>query len=138
MQTILLVLHVAMGLALIAVILLQQGTGATAGAAFGSGASSTVFGARGSASFLTRVTGILALVFFANSFLLAYLAKGQLVPKSIVEQSLGDIPVMMDDALPENLTMPADVTTIIPDADAPPVPNGNATKVDDLPAIPTQ
>jgi len=46
MQTILLVLHVAMGLALIAVILLQQGTGATAGAAFGSGASSTVFGAR--------------------------------------------------------------------------------------------
>ena len=90
MQTILLVLHVMLGLALIAVILLQQGTGATAGAAFGSGASSTVFGARGSASFLTRMTAVLALVFFANSFLLAYLAKDNQGPQSIVEQSLGE------------------------------------------------
>ena len=143
MQTILLVVHVAMGLGLIAVILLQQGTGATAGAAFGSGASSTVFGARGSASFLTRVTGILALVFFANSFFLAYLAKGQLVPKSIVEQSLGDIPVMMDDTMPaidgatnESAALGEDAL-IVPDADLPPVPlNGGQQGVDDLPDIP--
>lgn len=86
MQTILLVLHIALGLALIAIILLQQGAGATAGAAFGSGASSTVFGARGSASFLTRATGVLALVFFANSFLLAYLSGQMVAPPSILEQ----------------------------------------------------
>ena len=135
MQTILLVLHVAMGLALIAVILLQQGSGATAGAAFGSGASSTVFGARGSASFLTRVTGILALVFFANSFLLAYLSKSRLVPKSIVEQSLGDIPVMMEDVMPEDLSMPSDDTLVVPDAD---MPASGGTNVDDLPQIPNE
>ena len=86
MQTILLVLHIALGLALIAIILLQQGAGATAGAAFGSGASSTVFGARGSASFLTRATGVLAFIFFANSFLLAYLSGQTITPKSILER----------------------------------------------------
>jgi preprotein translocase subunit SecG len=86
MQTILLVLHIAMGLSLIGIILLQQGAGATAGAAFGSGASSTVFGARGSASFLTRATGVLALVFFANSFFLAYLSGQAIAPQSILDQ----------------------------------------------------
>ena len=86
MQPILLVFHIALGLALIGIILLQQGAGATAGAAFGSGASSTVFGARGSASFLTRATAVLALVFFANSFLLAYLSGQRIAPQSILDQ----------------------------------------------------
>ena len=58
--TVLLAVHILLALLLISVILLQQGKGATAGAAFGSGASSTVFGPRGSASFLTRLTSILA------------------------------------------------------------------------------
>ena len=134
MQTILLVLHVTLGLALIAVILLQQGTGATAGAAFGSGASSTVFGARGSASFLTRVTGILALVFFANSFLLAYMAKGVQGPQSIVEQSLGDVPTVIQEE-----TVATDELPNIPGLDdslpdAPPVPGTS----DDLPDIPRE
>lgn len=139
MQTILLVVHVMLGLGLIAVILLQQGTGATAGAAFGSGASSTVFGARGSASFLTRATGIMALVFFANSFLLAFLAKDQLVPKSIVEQSLGEIPVMMDDTMPtaDDPAQLSEETITIPEADLPPVPTDGAMQSsDDLPDIP--
>jgi preprotein translocase subunit SecG len=86
MQTILLVLHIALGLGLIVIILLQQGAGATAGAAFGSGASSTVFGSRGSASFLTRATGTLAFIFFANSFLLAYLSGQEITPKSVLER----------------------------------------------------
>jgi preprotein translocase subunit SecG len=72
LQTILLVVHVLLALMLIGLILLQRGPGATAGAAFGSGASSTVFGARGSASFLTRTTAILAVLFFANCMFLAY------------------------------------------------------------------
>ncbi|MEM7466490.1 MAG: preprotein translocase subunit SecG [Pseudomonadota bacterium] len=139
MQTILLVLHVMLGLALIAVILLQQGTGATAGAAFGSGASSTVFGARGSASFLTRVTGILALVFFANSFLLAYMAKGQQGPQSIVEQSLGDIPTVIQQEIVETEEPAADAPSddlAVPDV--PPIPENAGNMVDDLPQIPTE
>lgn len=140
MQTILLVLHVMLGLALIAVILLQQGTGATAGAAFGSGASSTVFGSRGSASFLTRVTAILALVFFANSFLLAYLAKDQGGPQSIVEQSLGDVPAMLEEqVLPESDVDEIDFSSSAGDAlDVPPVPEASGPGVDDLPAIPNE
>ena len=60
--------------AIIGLILLQQGKGADAGAAFGSGASGTVFGARGSASFLSRATAVLATLFFITSLSLAYLA----------------------------------------------------------------
>ncbi|MBM4228186.1 MAG: preprotein translocase subunit SecG [Gammaproteobacteria bacterium] len=86
LQTILLVVHILLALALIAIILLQQGRGATAGAAFGSGASGTVFGARGSATFLSRTTSILAVLFFGNCLLLAWLATGHSAPKSIAEQ----------------------------------------------------
>ena len=100
MQSILLVIHIILGLALIAIILLQQGAGATAGAAFGSGASSTVFGARGSASFLTRATAVLALVFFANSFLLAYLSGQTIAPRSVLEQVEIPQSETVDTALP--------------------------------------
>ena len=84
--TVLLAVHVLLALLLIGVILLQQGKGATAGAAFGSGASSTVFGARGSASFLTRLTAVLALLFFSNSLLLAYLYGQTSKPTSLLDQ----------------------------------------------------
>jgi len=86
LQTILLVVHVLVALALIAIILLQQGRGATAGAAFGSGASGTVFGARGSATFLSRATAILAILFFGNCLLLAWLASGQSAPRSLGDE----------------------------------------------------
>lgn len=86
LQTILLVVHILLALALIAIILLQQGRGATAGAAFGSGASGTVFGARGSATFLSRTTSVLAVLFFGNCLLLAWLATGHSAPESIAEQ----------------------------------------------------
>ena len=58
-------------------ILVQHGKGADAGAAFGSGASSTVFGARGSATFLTKITTIIALIFFITSLSLAYFASNK-------------------------------------------------------------
>lgn len=74
LQAVLLVLLVMVSIGLIALILLQHGKGADAGAAFGSGASATVFGARGSSSFLSRSTAGLALAFFAISLTLAYLA----------------------------------------------------------------
>jgi protein translocase, SecG subunit len=63
-----------LALVLIGVVLIQHGKGADAGAAFGSGASSTVFGARGSASFLGRLTGFLGVGFFLTSLTLAIMA----------------------------------------------------------------
>ena len=85
LHNVILVIHVLVAFAIIALVLLQQGKGADAGAAFGSGASSTVFGARGSASFLSRATGILAAVFFITSLTLAYLANKQPVATSVID-----------------------------------------------------
>lgn len=85
--TILLVVEVLLSMALIAVVLLQQGKGADAGAAFGSGSSGTVFGASGSGSFMSRTTAILAMLFFLNTLALAYLAGNQSVTSgSVVDQ----------------------------------------------------
>ncbi len=86
MQTILMVAHILMAFALIALILLQQGRGADTGAAFGSGASTTVFGARGSATFLSRATSVIAILFFSNSLLLAYLSTRAVEQRSLMEQ----------------------------------------------------
>ena len=77
MYTFLVVLQVIVAISLIALVLLQQGKGADAGAAFGSGASGTVFGSRGSANFLSRATAWLAAVFFGVSLALAYLVNGK-------------------------------------------------------------
>jgi preprotein translocase subunit SecG len=71
MFNILLVVQILVSLAIITLVMLQQGKGADMGAAFGSGSSGTVFGARGSGSFFTRATGILAAVFFINCLLIA-------------------------------------------------------------------
>lgn len=72
MYQVLIIIHVLVAIAIIGFVLIQQGRGADAGAAFGSGASGTVFGARGSASFLSRATAVLAVLFFVSSLLLAY------------------------------------------------------------------
>ena len=73
-ETLLVVFHVLLAAGLIGLVLIQHGKGADAGAAFGSGASATVFGARGAASFLTRATSVLATLFFLTSLALAYVA----------------------------------------------------------------
>ncbi|MES1932328.1 preprotein translocase subunit SecG [Salinisphaera shabanensis T35B1] len=82
--TILVIIQVVVALALIGLILVQHGKGADAGAAFGSGASGTVFGAKGSANFMTRATASLATVFFAISLTLAYLINGASTPTGSV------------------------------------------------------
>lgn len=74
MTTVLLIIHVLVAVALVGLVLIQHGQGADAGAAFGSGASGTVFGARGATSFLTRTTAVLATVFFLTSVALTYIA----------------------------------------------------------------
>jgi len=70
--TILLVVQVLSALVMIGLILIQQGKGADMGAAFGSGSSGSLFGASGSANFLSRTTGALAAVFFVSTLVLAY------------------------------------------------------------------
>jgi preprotein translocase subunit SecG len=71
MFTILLVVQILVSIAIISLVMLQRGKGADMGAAFGSGASGTVFGARGSGSFFSRATAVLAAVFFINCILIA-------------------------------------------------------------------
>ncbi len=78
MQTIILSIHVILAISLVILILVQHGKGADAGAAFGSGASSTVFGSSGSANFLTKITTIIALAFFVTSLALAYFASNNI------------------------------------------------------------
>lgn len=85
MYTFLVIVQVLAAVSLIGLILLQQGKGADAGAAFGSGASGTVFGSRGSANFLSRSTAWLATVFFGVSLALAYVVHGQSDAKSVVD-----------------------------------------------------
>lgn len=74
MQSIVLVIHVLLAMTVIGLVLIQHGKGADAGAAFGSGASATVFGSKGSTSFLTKMTTWVAIAFFVTSLALFYLA----------------------------------------------------------------
>tara|TARA_B110000116_G_scaffold271244_1_gene291453 strand:+ start:537 stop:968 length:432 start_codon:yes stop_codon:yes gene_type:complete len=77
MEQIILGIHVLTAAAIIALILLQQGKGAEAGASFGSGASQTVFGSGGSGNFFTKATAFCATLFFVTSFSLAIVAKNK-------------------------------------------------------------
>jgi len=88
LQQILLVIHVFLSVGIIGLVLLQRGKGADAGAAFGSGASGTVFGARGSSTFFSKTTALLATCFFITSLSLAYIASHRTVgaPKSLLDQ----------------------------------------------------
>jgi len=125
MQTILLLIHVVIAVALVGLVLLQHGKGADAGAAFGSGASQTVFGSQGSGSFLTRATGILATVFFVTSLVLAYLSVGQVTNSSSVTENstsamINDAPASADipeDEVSEELHLPADVPLLPEETD---------------------
>ncbi|HEY5700671.1 MAG TPA: preprotein translocase subunit SecG [Gammaproteobacteria bacterium] len=99
METMVLVVHVFAALGVVGLVLLQHGKGADVGAAFGSGASGSVFGASGSANFLSRATAVLALVFFLTSLGLTYFTsrtteqKGVMATKPVPTQPLpGDIP----------------------------------------------
>lgn len=85
MQLFLTVSHLVLALGLIGLILIQHGKGADAGAAFGSGASATVFGSQGSASFLTRMTAVMATAFFLTSMALAYFAAQVGEPEGLMD-----------------------------------------------------
>ncbi|MCG8486988.1 MAG: preprotein translocase subunit SecG [Chromatiales bacterium] len=116
MQTILTVFHIFLAVGVVGLILIQHGKGADMGAAFGSGASGTVFGSKGSASFLTRATAILATLFFVTSMVMAYFAAQTNEPEGLME-NMGTAPV---------IEAPA------PESDLPAVPGGSS----DLPSVP--
>jgi preprotein translocase subunit SecG len=89
-ETLLLGLHVVVAAALIGFVLLQHGKGADMGAAFGSGSSGSLFGAAGSANFLSRTTAVLATIFFLSSLGLTYLASNRaaLGPGEVMKQGV--------------------------------------------------
>ena len=119
MEQIILAIHLVVALAIIGLIMLQQGKGADMGASFGAGASQTLFGSDGSGNVLTRATGWLVVLFFASSFGLALLATqktvvvddiGLAIPAAVeVEQPVleSDLPVV-DDAAPAAVSSEAD------------------------------
>jgi preprotein translocase subunit SecG len=115
----LIIVHVLIAVSIIGMVLLQQGRGADAGAGFGGGASNTLFGARGSASFLSRTTAILAVLFFSSSLILAYLGDNQdnkqqdIMDSPVNERAQPDLPPVTAEpaapgeaALPEQLDVP--------------------------------
>ncbi len=120
MEKIILVVHVLTALSIIALIMLQQGKGAEAGASFGAGASQTVFGGQGSGNFFTRATAVLAAVFFATSFGLAVVAKNQ----AAIGATAG-VP-MVDEAA--GIPAAVDIRSDVPASDIP---------VEDIPAAST-
>lgn len=121
LYNVLLIILIVVSVAMIVLILMQQGKGADAGAAFGSGASGTVFGSQGSANFLSRTTGILATVFFLVALALAFLASGRTLESVSIMQS----------AAPETKTE----TPAAPASDVPPAPAAEKASSDVPPAV---
>jgi len=110
MESIIIVAHIIIALAIIGLILMQQGKGAEAGASFGGGASQTVFGSQGGGNFFAKLTAILAFLFFASSFTLTILAKNQTVGAladpaiPVIEVLETDVPTL--EAAPEESDIP--------------------------------
>jgi len=112
MEQIILIFHFVVAVALIGLILIQQGKGAEAGASFGAGASQTVFGSSGGWNFFSKATALLATVFFVTSVSLAIVAKNSTVVGDIdlpvlkqvqteaVESTIPEIDAASDDQLP--------------------------------------
>jgi len=125
-----LIAHTLIAILIIVLVLLQRGKGADAGAAFGAGASGTVFGARGSSSFFSRMTAIFATAFFASSLALAYLSSQRpeqptslLEGAPAVEAEMG--PIDEDEILP---------TTELPSNELPTLDTATEA-VDELPSV---
>ena len=107
LYNILLIVQLIVSLSIIALVLMQHGKGADAGAAFGGGASGSVFGSRGSGNFMSRATAILATIFFVNSLLLAWIvAHPEGAAPSVVE-SVTAPPVVETSSVPSDVPVPA-------------------------------
>ena len=123
MQTIIIIVHVIVAIAIVGLVLLQQGKGADAGASFGAGASQTVFGASGSGNFLVRATTISAVIFFVTSLSLAIFAKNQ-----AGTGTTSGLPIVNEEILEEATSSQSDLPILVEEEPTPAVP--------DLPALP--
>ena len=132
METLVLVIHVLAALALVGLVLLQHGKGADVGAAFGSGASGSVFGSSGSANFLSRTTAVLAVVFFLTSLGLTFYSSRKTEGRG----------VMATQPAAPGQSLPAQIPPTAPAGQAAPSPTGSAvpaaagepgSKVQDVP-----
>lgn len=120
MEKLVLIIHSLAAIAIIGLILLQQGKGAAAGASFGGGASQTVFGSEGSGNFFTRATAIIATIFFCTSFGLAVIAKNQskvatqglVVPAAVQQQEVPAATDVPASETPVSTTVPSDVPAV--------------------------
>lgn len=141
MSIFLTVLHVMVCLVLVVVVLLQHGKGADMGAAFGSGASGSLFGATGSANFLSRATGAVATVFFIATLGLAYTGTAVKRPASDSGGVMGTVPQPSAPAATKDIPAPASATKdATPPANAPAgapssptSPASGASKSSDIP-----
>lgn len=140
LETALLAVHVLVAAALVGFVLLQHGKGADMGAAFGSGASGSLFGATGSANFLSRTTAILATVFFLTSLGLTYFASTRTGPRDIMKEGAAQTapaqtPAAKESAVKDNAAKdnkPADVPqgTAAPAAPAAPAKEPDSKQSD--------
>ncbi len=114
MEVVILIVHVLLAISLVALVLLQQGKGAEAGAAFGSGASQTVFGSSGSGNFMSTLTAWLAAALFLTSFALAFYAKQQAdaiiasdsINQVLIEEVQTELPALDDTLQPLDNDIP--------------------------------
>jgi preprotein translocase subunit SecG len=133
MDQIFLIVHLLVALAIIGLIMLQQGKGADMGASFGAGASQTLFGSGGGGNVLTRSTAVLVALFFATSFGLALLASQRSAP-------VDDLGLELPPAAEERADLPAldmgEVDSELPVVnDASPAASGDVPVADDIPAM---
>jgi preprotein translocase subunit SecG len=105
LETLIWVLHILSAVSVIVLVLLQHGKGADMGAAFGSGSSGSLFGASGSANFLSRTTGVLAAVFFITSLGLTYLSSHKVEGAGVMDKA---VPAQAPKAAEPEPSIPAD------------------------------
>ena len=111
MEKFILIFHFLVAVALIGLILIQQGKGAEAGASFGAGASQTVFGSGGGWNFFSKMTALLATIFFVTSVSLAVTAKNKTVIEDFSIPALESVPVetLQETDLPELASDESDI-----------------------------
>ena len=118
MNQLFLIIHLLVALAIIGLIMLQQGKGADVGASFGAGASQTLFGSDGSGNVIAKATAWLSAIFFATSFGLAVIA----TKNTQIENEIGlEIPIVNEQAIPSEMGLDIDIP--IPDDSSSPKDN---------------
>ena len=133
--TIVLAVQMLSAIAMVGLVLVQHGKGADMGAAFGSGGSGSLFGASGSANFLSRSTGVLAAIFFACTLLLAYFGNAQ--PRenggSVLERAAVAVPALAASAATGAAQIPGSASPVTTNTALPSAPARAASGVGQIP-----